>query len=77
MKFILEVISTLIVVATILVVIALLMGYPTMWMMNYLFTPAVLQTVFGISQMTFWKAFWFDVFAGGLVMGSSSSSRKS
>jgi hypothetical protein len=36
--------------------ICLLSAWPTVWMINYIFTPAVLSVVFG-GSITFWKAF--------------------
>jgi hypothetical protein len=48
------------------VILAALVGYPVKWMMNYLFTPTVLHATFGISQMTFWKAFWLAILTGFL-----------
>ncbi len=59
-------------VFALVVVIALLMGFPTMWLVNYLFTPKFLLTVFGISKFTFWKAFWLNVFSG-IIFGRSYS----
>jgi hypothetical protein len=44
------------------------MGYPTKWLVNYLFSPSLLMSVFGIAQITFWKAFWLNWF---LALGRS------
>jgi hypothetical protein len=38
--------------------IAVLMAYPTKWVVNYLFTPSVLMNLFGIPQLTATKAIW-------------------
>jgi hypothetical protein len=40
--------------------IALLMAYPTMWIVNYLFTSSVISGLFGVAQLTFWKALWLN-----------------
>jgi hypothetical protein len=40
------------------VIVGLVVGYPIMWMMNYVFPSTVLLAVFGVSGFTFWKAFW-------------------
>jgi hypothetical protein len=36
---------------------ALLLTYPTMWALNYVFTPAILLALFGMAKLTFWKTF--------------------
>jgi hypothetical protein len=43
------------------VLVAMAIGFPIKWMMNYLFTPTVLRATFGVSQMTFWRAFWLAI----------------
>jgi hypothetical protein len=48
----------------ILTVVALLIALPTLLIVNYLFTSAVLLAVFGIPALTFWKAFWLTVLSG-------------
>lgn len=40
--------------------VALLGAYPTKWIVNYLFTSNTLVGLFGITQLTFWKAFWLN-----------------
>lgn len=54
--------------------IALVMAFPTMWIINYLCAPSFLEMVFGVSSLTFWKAFWLNVIAGILFKSSPSSS---
>lgn len=61
-------------VLAIVTLVAMVMGFPTMWLMNYLFAPSFLELVFGVAKMTFWKAFWVNILAGILVKSSSSSS---
>jgi hypothetical protein len=57
------------------VVFSLLAAYPTMWLVNYLITPSLLTTIFGISALTFWKAFWLNFLASALFKSSSVSSK--
>ena len=71
MDVILRMIVALALFLVVLVALGLLLGYPVMWMMNYLFAPGALMAVFGIPQMTFWKAFWFGVVVGALVKSIS------
>jgi hypothetical protein len=40
--------------------LSLLMAYPTMWIVNYLFTSSVISGLFGVAQLTFWKALWLN-----------------
>lgn len=58
--------------------ISLLMAYPTMWLVNYLFTPALIASVFGAPSLGLAKAFWFNWFVGIVFKssGSASSSKK-
>jgi hypothetical protein len=56
-------------------VIAAIFAYPTMWIVNYLFSATVLTLVFGISKLTFWKALALNWFLGLLRGGSTSSSK--
>lgn len=52
-------------VATItLALIAVIGAYPTKWLVNYLFTPQTLLSVFGISQFGFWKALALNYLTG-------------
>lgn len=55
--------------------VGLLLAWPLMLILNYLFTPSVLFAIFGIGQLTFWKTYWLSV-AAGLLFGSHSTSTK-
>jgi hypothetical protein len=57
-------------------VCALLIGLPVMWMVNYLFASSALYTVFGVYQLTFWKAFWLSVLAGTIFTKGSSGKKE-
>jgi hypothetical protein len=56
--------------------IATLGAYPTKWVVNYLFTPGVLIALFGISQLTFWKALALNFIAASLFKGANGRSTK-
>ena len=56
-----------------MVFIGLLIGFPVKWMVNYLFTPATLTALFGVAQLTFWKAFWLAFLCSALFKSSGSS----
>ena len=53
--------------------ISLLMGFPTMWLVNYLICPAALVAIFGLTKITFWKAFWLNFLCGILFKGHGTS----
>ena len=76
METFLKVVGAVVVVLAIVAAIALVMTFPTMWMMNYLFTPHVLLTIFGVSQMTFWKALWLNVLIGYFFSTGRAPQRK-
>ena len=52
---------------------ALVIGLPVMWIVNYLFTQQVLMAVFGIPQLTFWKAFWIANLTGLLFQSTTTN----
>ena len=54
-----------------MVLVGLLTGFPIKWMVNYLFTPATLTALFGVAQLTFWKAFWLAFLCLALFKSSS------
>ena len=54
--------------------LASLMAYPTKWVVNYLFTPGVLTSLFGTSQISFWQALALNFICGTLFKGGSSTS---
>lgn len=56
--------------------IVLLFTFPIMWAINWVFTPALLTFVFGVSKLTFWKTFVFAWVISTLTKGTSSSSSK-
>ena len=72
-----KLLGALVFVVGAVVVVGLLMGYPVMWLMNYLFAPAALTAVFGIAKMTFWKAFWLNVLCGLLFKTTVNTSKPS
>ncbi len=52
------------------VVIAVLMTLPTMWLWNWL-----MPTIFGLIKIGFWQALGLNLLAGILFKSSSSSSK--
>lgn len=43
---------------------ALLTGYPTMVMINYVLSPTLITLFFGASKITFWKAVVLNILMG-------------
>ena len=70
-----DTVLTIVGVLLVIVALSLVMAFPTMWVMNYLFTPSLLASVFGVSQLIFWKAFWFNAFCGFLIKSTCSHSK--
>jgi len=62
-------------IVALIVVIAVVIALPVMLIVNYLFAPAVLTAVFGVSQLTFWKAFWLAILTGLLFKSSNTSTK--
>ena len=56
--------------------VAFVIGLPVMWIVNYLFTQQVLMAVFGVPQLTFWKAFWLAGLTGLLFKNYSTDKKE-
>jgi hypothetical protein len=52
---------------------AFVIGLPVMWIVNYLFTQQILMAVFGVPQLTFWKAFWIANLTGLLFKSTTTN----
>lgn len=59
--------------AIIIVGLALLMAWPTKFLINSLFSPGLLLAVFGTSSIGFLKALYINALAGMLFKSTSSS----
>lgn len=57
-------------VTGLVVVVAVLMALPTMWLWNWL-----MPTIFGLIKIGFWQALGLNLLAGILFQKSSSSSK--
>jgi hypothetical protein len=57
------------------VALAVIMAFPVKWLVNYVFTDAVRLTVFGVAQITVWRALALNILCGFLFKSSSSSSK--
>ena len=77
METLLKVIGAVVFFMVIVVGLAMLLAYPTMWLVNYLFAPSALMAVFGSATIGFWKAFWLNFFFGVAFKSSASTSSKS
>lgn len=49
----------------------LFLGYAGMYLVNYLFAPSFLLAVFGVTHLTFWRAFWLAFLCGMLFKSFS------
>ena len=76
MDSIIEFILAMLFVAFVILVFALLLALPTMWIVNYLFTESALVAVFGTPSLSFGKALALNLFFGIAFKSSSSSSKK-
>jgi len=59
-------------VAVIFIVIASIFAYPIMWMWNY-----VVPDLFGLPELTFWKAVWGTLLCRALFTDSGAVNVKS
>lgn len=56
-------------------VLALLMAYPTKWLVNYIFTDGVRLAIFGVAKIGVWQALALNYMCGILFKGTSASSK--
>ena len=75
METLVKIVGVIVLLVVFIAGFALLMALPTMWIINYLFTPSAITAVFGTSAIGFWKAFWLNFFFGIAFKSSSSSSK--
>jgi hypothetical protein len=74
MEYLLKGIAAIVGIIGFVVLVGFIIALPTLIIVNYLFTSAVLMVLFGIPALTFWKAFWLNVLCGILFKNTSSSS---
>lgn len=71
-----NILSAALLVIAVVVFVAFVTALPVMWIVNYLFTPTLLTSVFGTSQIGFWQAFWLAFLCGCLFKSSNSCTSK-
>lgn len=76
MKTLATFLGTVVLALAFLAAIATLGAFPAKWVINYLFSPAALQAVFGVARFDFWHALAFNFFAGWVFQGTSSNTSK-
>lgn len=67
-----KIIGSAVLVLIVLLGVAALGAYPTKWIMNYLFAPTLLQSVFGVTKFTLLRAFCLNSIASTLIKGTTS-----
>lgn len=63
------------VIATFLI-IGVLMGYPTKWVVNYLFAPSLLVAIFGVSKLSIWQAIALNFASACLFKSTNWTGKK-
>lgn len=76
MEALVKFVGAIVVFAVVVFGISILSAYPVKWLVNDLFTPATINSLFGVTQLGFWKALELSVICGVLFKSSSSSSSK-
>lgn len=75
MEKVFTVIGATVVVLLLVVGLSLLMAWPVMAIINYLFAPQALIWLFGSAHVTFWKSFFLGLLCGILFKSTSSSNK--
>ena len=63
-------------VFVLIVALALLMAWPLMLLINYVFSTALLTFLFGAAKISFWKTVALSIVTGSLFKSASTSSSK-
>lgn len=56
--------------------LSLLFAWPLMLLINFVFGEKFLTFVFGVSQITYWKAFWLGFITGSLFGKTVNTNNK-
>ena len=72
MENFIKIVGTVVIVLVTIAGVAVLGAYPTKWIMNYLFAPALLQSIFGVTKLTLLRAFCLNFIASTLIKGTTS-----
>lgn len=57
------------------IVLATFSAYFVMWLVNYLFTPALLLYIFGTAKLGFWQAWCLSCLTGILFKSTTTTSK--
>ena len=55
--------------------LAVVMAFPTKWAVNYLLSPSAITAVFGVAELTVWKALALNFICATLFKVSASRSK--
>jgi len=72
----LKIVGAIVVGAAMIAGLAIVMAYPTKWIVNYLVSPSALMMVFGAPVLTIWKAIALNFICGSLFKSSSTCNCK-
>lgn len=76
METVIKAVGAIVIFFILIVALAFLFAYPTLWAVNYLFAPSAIAAVFGVPQLTFWKALVLNYVAGALIKGTTNNPSK-
>ena len=59
------------------ILIAALIAFPIMWLINWLIVPKLIYAIFGVYKLNFWKALGIGLLSGSLFKSTQTSTTKS
>lgn len=71
METVLKILGLIMLGVLLVIVIALLFTFPTLWLWNWLMPP-----LFGLTKITFWQALGINILAGMLFKSSNTNFSK-
>ena len=76
METVTKAIGAIVLVVMIIAVLAIVMAWPTMWLVNYTFSPSAIMAIFGRTTLDFWHALALNVVCGLLFRSTSTNTSK-
>ena len=75
MEKFLKAVGTSVIIVVALAGVSLLMAFPTKWVVNYLFNPTLLATIFTTGHLTVWHAWALNFAASTLIKSQLNESK--
>ena len=73
METLLKVLGVIVLAFFVIVLVAALIAFPIMWLINWLIVPKLIYAIFGVYKLGFWKALGIGLLSGSLFKGVNTT----